>query len=106
MAKPGGGGGASEDDFDVDLDELDELVEQMDHFNKFVDTSADQLISQMDKLHSIWDGQAAAAHTEWHDRWIAALEDMQDGLDKLKAGSRTAHGNYSKAVAANKKMWP
>ncbi|SIS11741.1 WXG100 family type VII secretion target [Williamsia sterculiae] len=94
------------DDFDVTLNELDELVQSMDTFNDKVAGIAEDIQSRIAKLHAQWQGLGATGHADFQDRWDQSIEEMRDGLDKVSAACRTAHGNYSKAVETNRGMWP
>lgn len=99
---PGLGG----DDFNVDLEQLDELVNGMRTFNNHAESVGEEIQQRIAQLHSAWTGEAADAHSGWQDRWDQAMEEMRDGLDQLSAATATAHRNYQQAIAANQRMWP
>jgi hypothetical protein len=57
-------------------------------------------------LHLSWDGATATAQRTAHDRWVAGVEEMNENLGQLREVARKAHGNYSRAVDLNTRMWP
>ncbi|GAA3710262.1 pore-forming CpnT exporter EsxE [Gordonia hankookensis] len=90
----------------VDLAELDGIVTLMRKFGKDAEAICRNVDKVVDNLHVSWTGKAADAHKQAHDRWVEGTREMQSALADLDATGRTAHTNYSAAVAANKGMWP
>jgi WXG100 family type VII secretion target len=60
---------------------------------------------RIDRLHSIWDGHAAAAHVSAHQSWVASYDEMHSALVTMRRAVRTARDNYAAAVEANDAMW-
>ena len=91
----------------VELDRLDGFVERVATFEKRAEQAVDFVNNQVDQLHDgNWSGIAAAAHRGNHDEWVAAEAEMREALGRLREAARTAHRNYSDAVATNTAMWP
>jgi WXG100 family type VII secretion target len=91
----------------VDLDRLDAFVERVAAFEKRAEQVAESVNNQVNQLHDgSWSGTAAAAHSAKHDEWAGAEAEMREALGRLREAARTAHRNYSDAVAANTGMWP
>lgn len=53
-------------------------------------------------LHISWQGEAAAAHVQAHEKWTHGAEQM-DAVNALHRAR--AHTNYTQAAAANRTMW-
>lgn len=91
----------------VELDRLDGFIERVAAFEKRAEQLAEFVNSQVNQLHDgNWSGTAASAHRAKHDEWAAAEAQMREALGRLREAARTAHRNYSDAVAANIAMWP
>ncbi len=60
---------------------------------------------RIDRLHSIWDGHAAAAHRSAHASWVASYDEMHAALVTMRHAVRTARDNYAAAAQANDEMW-
>jgi WXG100 family type VII secretion target len=91
--------------FKVDLDALDETIALMEARSARMATALDTLDGHIAKLHDVWTGGAAAAQLAAHEQWREGARQMREGLDAMREAARTAHGNYSSAVAANQRMW-
>ena len=89
----------------VDLAELDRLVERMCLVQQQLGHLRAELDARVAQLHLTWTGEAAAAQVLAHERWAAGAAEVQEALAALHAIAATAHGNYSSAVAANRRMW-
>lgn len=89
----------------VDLDALDRTISAMQSTSDTVGAELTALDGHIAALHGVWSGEAAAAQLQAHREWSEGAKAMRDALDTLRALARTAHGNYSAAVAANQKMW-
>ncbi|MGC5258227.1 WXG100 family type VII secretion target [Gordonia sp. DT218] len=90
----------------VDLAELDRIVTLMRDFGKDAESLCRNVEKSVANLHVSWTGKAADAHKQAHDRWVEGTREMRSALTDLDGTGRTAHANYSAAVAANKGMWP
>ena len=91
--------------FTVDLNELDAVIGLLVRF----DADAEELCSEVDqtinRLHVSWSGEGAQAQRAAHERWTAGAAEMRTALEDLHQAAGTAHGNYSRSVAANEGMW-
>lgn len=91
--------------FTVDLSLLDEVIGPLARF----DTDAGELCGEVDqtvnRLHVSWSGEGAQAQRAAHERWTAGAAEMRTALEDLHQVAGTAHGNYSRSVAANEGMW-
>ena len=90
--------------FDVDLDGLADLVTDIGNFDEILSRQVADLENEIETLHAVWTGQAAAAQLAAHHRLRDGLAWMRAGLAEMQAVGGTAHGNYSAAVASNLRM--
>lgn len=90
--------------FAVDLDGLTDLVADIGTFDDTVARQIADLEREIATLHTVWAGQAATAQLAAHHRLREGLAWMRAGLAEMQAAGRTAHGNYSAAVASNLRM--
>ncbi|OBB87984.1 WXG100 family type VII secretion target [Mycolicibacterium peregrinum] len=96
-------GTGSDDAYTVDLDALDSLIDHMARFTRATDTNVDNIEAFVASMP--WQGATEQAHKHWQAQWRSGVEDLQDGLRKIREGAKTAHENYSSAIKANLKMW-
>ncbi|WP_067839716.1 WXG100 family type VII secretion target [Nocardia lijiangensis] len=89
----------------VDLDLLDSVIGRMKGFEGFFDEQIAAFDSAIGKLQGVWEGEAATAQQQSHQRLMAAAKDIRDGIADMRAAAQAAHGNYSAAIAANLEMW-
>ncbi|MGW4369546.1 WXG100 family type VII secretion target [Nocardia takedensis] len=89
----------------VDLDLLDSVIARMTAFEGFFDDQITAFDTAIAKLQGVWDGEAATAQQQSHQRLMAAAADIRDGIHDMRTAARAAHTNYSNAVAANLEMW-
>ena len=94
---------SGDDAYKVDLEALDALITHMDQFTKGTDTNVELIDGYVATMP--WTGETERAHKTWQAQWRAGVEDLQEGLRKIREGAKTAHGNYSGAINANLKMW-
>ncbi len=70
---------------------------------------AEDMITETDAratcLHTMWTGQAAAAHAEAHQHWVRGEAMMREALAQLEKAAAVAHGNYTGAMSTNLGMW-
>ncbi len=97
--------GGSDDAYAVDLDELDSVIGDLERLERELESTTNDLEGQMVTLHGTWEGEAAVAQREAHREWEAGMEAMREALAEMRSAARTAHGNYTKAVDANRSMW-
>jgi WXG100 family type VII secretion target len=93
------------DAFRVDPERLAEAVQQMADFQRYSEALLQEIDSTVKNLHLTWTGQAASAHAQAHGRWSRGEAMMQEALTQLQAAGRTAHTNYTGAMAKNLDMW-
>ncbi|MBU9763276.1 WXG100 family type VII secretion target [Mycobacterium sp. TNTM28] len=93
----------SDDAYTVDLDALDSLIDHMARFTKATDANVDTIEAFVASMP--WQGETEQAHKYWQAQWQSGVEDLQDGLRKIREGAKTAHENYSSAIKANLRMW-
>lgn len=92
-----------DDAYTVDLEALNGLI---DHMSRFTDAVDEHVAAIGDYVATMpWTGEAEQAHKQWQAQWRSGVEDLQEGLRSIRAGARTAHENYSSAIAANLAMW-
>lgn len=92
--------------YTVDLDALLNFADRLAKFNERADEITAAVDQGVAELQATWLGQAATAHLEYHDKWLAAAQEMRDGLDRLRANARVAQHNYAGVAQHNTAMWP
>ncbi|GLE57222.1 secretion protein [Mycobacteroides chelonae] len=95
--------GGSDDAYKVDLETLDNLITHMARFTKATDENVDHIDAFVSKMP--WQGETERAHKAWQAQWRTGVEDLQEGLRKIREGAKTAHENYTGAIKANLQMW-
>jgi WXG100 family type VII secretion target len=91
--------------YSVDLDQLDHVIEGMGTFDTALDEHMKKLDARINRLHTTWSGDAARAQKAEHDKWMQAAREMRHAMATMRSAARTAHGNYTRAIAANVSMW-
>lgn len=91
--------------FRVDPEALAEAVERMGEFQRYAESMLSEIDSLVSNLHAAWSGEAAAAHAEAHRHWSRGEAMMREALAQLQGAAKTAHGNYTGAMAKNVGMW-
>lgn len=94
---------ATNDAFTVDLDALDALIDHMARFTSTTDTAVEHVDEYVATMP--WAGETEQAHKRWHAQWRSGVEELKDGLHKIREGAKIAHQNYSNAVNTNVTMW-
>jgi WXG100 family type VII secretion target len=89
----------------VDLVHLAQVIDQLDRFDRYLESALEQADRQVNQVHGTWTGQAAQAHLAAHDEWKRGAVDMRDGLATMRSIASTAHGNYTDAATVNAQMW-
>jgi ESAT-6 family protein len=89
----------------VDLDQLQQRIDEMAAYEQKIEQALQHLDQVVEGLHLSWTGQAAVAHREAHEQWVAGMKEMRTGLLEMRNASTRAHGNYASAVEANSRMW-
>jgi WXG100 family type VII secretion target len=91
--------------YSVDLDQLDQVIEGMGKFDTALDEHMKKLDARINRLHTTWSGDAASAQKAEHEKWMQAAREMRHAMATMRSAGRTAHDNYSRAIAANVGMW-
>jgi WXG100 family type VII secretion target len=93
----------SEDAYKVDLAALENLITHMEQFTAATDSNVDLIDASVAKM--AWEGDTERAHNQWQAQWRSGIEDLREGLRKIRASAKTAHENYTSAIDANLKIW-
>ena len=93
------------DRFDVDLDQLLDVVAGMTRCEGDLEALLVELTARVRALHDTWDGAAELAQLEAQRRWEAGFRTMHAGLARMRGAGHSAHDHYSAAVDANSGMW-
>jgi WXG100 family type VII secretion target len=93
------------DPFAVDTDTLAEAMQRMSEFTAHTASVVAEVNSLSAHLHQTWSGEAATAHAAAQQRWARGEQMLRDALGQLESAGRTAHHNYTQAMATNMKMW-
>jgi len=89
----------------VVCESLDELADKfLGSANALEDVLSD-LDSLVASLGTTWEGDAHDQFGEYFAQWRSSSRDLHQALRRLHQVTRTAHGNYSAAEAANLSMW-
>ncbi|GED96307.1 WXG100 family type VII secretion target [Gordonia crocea] len=96
----------SDGGFRVDLTELDEFVAELKKFVERVDDQVEAIHSKVDELHVNWEGEAATAHHQAHQRWHTGMKDLRDGTSDIAAAARNSHTAFNGVQELHRKMWP
>jgi len=92
-------------EFAVHLESLADVVERMAGFERAVEQQAADVAARVDRLHATWTGAAADEHALAHRQWTEGMHELRAAIAALRRIASTAHGNYSAAVSANRRMW-
>ena len=88
--------------------DTDELATWADDLNSF-DGKCERVLSEVDELvaelHLHWEGEAADAQRDNHQRWVKDLEAMREAVAEIKKRAKSAHTNYQTIVTTNQRMW-
>jgi WXG100 family type VII secretion target len=98
MGDSGNGG------YRVDLTELEAAGDRLGNLIGFLEDCLDQIEMRVGVLRQGWSGDAATAYDDAHAEWLDGVGDMKDGLLRMREAARTAHTNYTNAVATNVAM--
>jgi uncharacterized protein YukE len=75
----------------------------LSQFTRATDANVDLIDAYVTKMQ--WEGETERAHKEWQAQWRAGVEDLQEGLRKIRDCAKVAHENYAGAIDANLRMW-
>lgn len=90
----------------VDLDAMAEVVTAMGQLDGRLDGWLAELDAVVADLHLSWSGEGAKAQAQAHQEWVRGAQEMATALRALRAVANTAHGNYTRTVETNVRMWP
>jgi WXG100 family type VII secretion target len=90
--------------YTVDVDALNELQSQMQHFLDLATDRLHRVESLIQRVSAAWDGPAAEAYQQRHQHWVDAVREMNESLESLKAWSAAAEDAYRTAMATNLRM--
>jgi WXG100 family type VII secretion target len=93
------------EEFLVDLGELDAVIADMERTERELQQLTDDVERQIRALHEVWEGLAATAQRAAQDEWDQGMREMRAALVTIRGAARTAHGNYTSAVEANRSTW-
>lgn len=93
------------DPFSVNPEALADTVAQLSSFQRAAHDLLSEIEVTVKNLHITWAGLAAEAHREAHGRWKQGAAQMQEALDHLHRAGTGAHGNFTRVIATNQKMW-
>jgi WXG100 family type VII secretion target len=91
--------------FTVDLAALQDLISQMEAFDKRVAETCEDVTQSVAALHVSWEGSAAEQQAQAHALWEKGTAEMTSALRQLRSDVEKAHRNYDRAFAAGKAMW-
>jgi len=86
----------------VNLGRLDQVVGELDGFDKEMEQQISTLQGRVAALHTRWEGEAAAKHVEAQAEWNAGAQLLSHGIKGLHGASVEAHRSFQEAIAANK----
>lgn len=89
----------------IDVDELADWVDDLKSFDDKCQQILDEVDALVAKLHLHWEGLAAAAQQENHQRWVTDLATMREAVVQIRKCAARAHSNYNTIVATNQRMW-
>jgi WXG100 family type VII secretion target len=92
-------------EFAVQLEALADVIEQMAGFERAAEQQAADVDARVSRLHTTWTGAAAEEHALAHRQWTNGVHELRTAIAALRRIASTAHGNYSAAVSANRRMW-
>lgn len=90
--------------FQVDLDDLDQLVTRVSGFVGFLNESLDGLKQRIASVQQTWHGQAADAQDAAFREWHLGATEVAEGIDAMRESVRAAHTRYTAAIEANRRM--
>ncbi|MGW6424420.1 WXG100 family type VII secretion target [Nocardia sp. NPDC055053] len=87
------------------MDQLDQIVARLAGLAGFVADHLDDIDDQVAKLKGTsWEGLAADAYQVAHQQWITGAREFAEGISDMSDAAKAAHGRYSTAADANKRM--
>lgn len=91
--------------FSVDPVALSDALERMQGFQQMSAALLAEIDGVVKNLHVSWDGEAAAAHAQAHQKWAHGAAQMDQALEALHRSGAGAHHNYTGAADTNRGMW-
>lgn len=94
------------DEYSVDLNELDSIVTRLSNLAKFLTDQFAAMDSKVTALRAgIWDSDAAAAYEDAHCQWLAGAKEFTQGVSDMSTAASNAHHHYTVAIGANTQMF-
>jgi len=93
-------------DYSVDLVGLQRLIDDTAKLETTIEDLAAEIDKGIDQLHVSWSGAAADTHQTAHNDRMAAVTEMREALQALRARLSTAHHAYQSVGPTNHGMWP
>lgn len=90
--------------YTVDVDALNELQAKMAQFVTHATDSLSRVEGLIGQVAADWDGAAAQAYQQRHQRWAEALREMNVSVDDFKQWTAQAEQAYRTAMAINLRM--
>ncbi|RBO96301.1 WXG100 family type VII secretion target [Nocardia puris] len=95
----------SAEEFQVDLDHLDEVVARLSALASVIAEHLDTIDDKVATLAGTgWEGVAAQAYSDAHREWALGAREFAEGVRDISEAARKAHAGYVSAVEANLKM--
>ncbi|MCU1646872.1 MAG: hypothetical protein JWN03_7147 [Nocardia sp.] len=96
----------SDDEYSVDLNELDTIVSRLSNLAKFLTDQFTALDAKVVTLRAgSWDSDAAAAYEDAHRQWLTGAQEFAQGVTDMSNVASNAHHHYSAAIGANTGMF-
>ncbi|WP_235660034.1 WXG100 family type VII secretion target [Mycobacteroides abscessus] len=90
----------------MSVPQLKDVFEDLRAFRKYLAEQIEDAETTVMRLGSDWSGQARDAQVEFFSQLAQGMADIDEGLAEFSKSVNSAHGHYSKAISANKSMWP
>lgn len=92
------------DGYTVDVDALSELQSRMTQFVTHASDSLSRVESLIGLVCADWDGAAAQAYQQRHQRWADALRELNANVNDFKEWTARAEQAYRTAMETNLRM--
>lgn len=91
--------------FAVDLNHLDSIVGKLNGLSGYVNDHLDEVDDRVvGLLGTGWESVAAEAYHAAHQKWAVGAREFVEGIREMSDSAKAAHGGYTNASAANKRM--
>ena len=86
----------------VNLGFLDQMITDLAGFDAEIEQQIAALESRVARLHTGWEGGAAAKHAQAQAEWSKGAQLLSEGIKGLHRASADAHRSFQEIIAANK----